>query len=141
MDHRGVSTPPQAEGDGDRESRRPAHLGRVAPGARHLAVAAVAVGAVLLAGLLACHGLVGGGSDADVARRVQAKLVPLASTAAGSLRVHSVHGVVRLSGVVDSPGRLLEAERLARHTQGVRDVVNDLTLSAGRDRGAEAAVS
>ncbi len=103
-------------------------------------MAAVAVGAVLLAGLLAFHGLVDGGSDADVARRARAKLVPLASTAAGSLRVHSVHGAVRLSGVMDSPGRLLDAERLARHTRGVRDVVNDLTLSDGGDRGAAAAV-
>jgi len=41
---------------------------------------------------------------------------------------------------MDSPGRLLDAERLARHTRGVRDVVNDLTLSDGGDRGAAAAV-
>jgi hypothetical protein len=105
---------------------------------RRLIIAAVATTLIMLAAVLALDRLVGGGSDAEVARRVGDKLEQLSNASHSPLRVHSEDGVVYLSGAVESPDELLQADRLARHTRGVRGAVNGLIISSQAQRVASA---
>jgi osmotically-inducible protein OsmY len=49
--------------------------------------------------------------------------------------------VVTLSGAVPTPAEKSEAERIARNTQGVTQVVNNLTVERGGEAGAGGMVS
>ncbi len=66
--------------------------------------------------------------DAALTTKVKARLI--ASPDLGGIRVHvnSRDGQVTLSGTVSSEQNRQEAERVARHTDGVQGVVNNLTV-------------
>lgn len=67
-------------------------------------------------------------SDAEITTAVKTKL--LADTKVGGLKidVDTTKGVVTLTGPVNSIAERAQALKLARHTHGVRRVVNKLTL-------------
>lgn len=68
--------------------------------------------------------------DATITTAVKAKLVADHPQNLVKVNVDTTRGVVRLSGIVNAEEHRIEAERLARRTGGVRDVVNDLKVEA-----------
>lgn len=68
--------------------------------------------------------------DAAVTARVKAKLAADPEVAAYTIDVDTVNHVVTLSGSVGSAAESAEAEKLARDTEGVTDVVNRLTVGS-----------
>jgi osmotically-inducible protein OsmY len=62
--------------------------------------------------------------DAGVTARIKAKLIADPEVAGSHIDVDTVSGRVTLNGKVASPEQKAEAEKLARHTDGVKDVVN-----------------
>jgi len=63
-------------------------------------------------------------NDAGITARVKAKLIADPEVAAIHIDVDTVDGRVTLNGKVASADQRAEAEKLARHTDGVLDVVN-----------------
>lgn len=63
-------------------------------------------------------------NDAGITARVKAKLIADPEVAAVRIDVDTVDGRVTLNGKVASADQKAEAEKLARHTDGVLDVVN-----------------
>jgi len=63
-------------------------------------------------------------NDAGITARVKAKLIADPEVAAVHIDVDTVDGRVTLNGKVASADQRAEAEKLARHTEGVIDVVN-----------------
>jgi osmotically-inducible protein OsmY len=63
-------------------------------------------------------------NDAGVTARVKAKLIADPEVAGAHIDVDTVDGRVTLNGKVASADQKAEAEKLARHTEGVVDVVN-----------------
>jgi len=91
----------------------------------------------LLAAALAALGTTGcsstrsaGGQldDATVTSKVKSKLAADPQVNPFNIDVDTTEGVVRLSGMVEDPEARTEAEKLARDTAGVRDVVNDIEV-------------
>lgn len=82
-------------------------------------------------------------SDAGITSKVKAKFAadPEVSNVA-SIDVDTQEGVVRLSGNVDTQAQKEEAEKLAKQTEGVRYVRNDIDVGGGRSfgRGVDDAV-
>ena len=66
--------------------------------------------------------------DAALTARVKAKLAADPQVAAYTIDVDTVGHVVTLSGSVGSAAESAEAEKLARDTEGVTQVVNRLTV-------------
>jgi hyperosmotically inducible protein len=66
--------------------------------------------------------------DAAIVTAVKAKLAADTDVAALNIDVDSNEGVVTLSGRVDSSTESAEAERLARGTDGVKRVINNLKV-------------
>ena len=73
--------------------------------------------------------------DATLTTRVEAKLTGDSEVSAFNVDVDTNEGVVRLSGEVEKPEARAEAEKLTRETEGVRSVINDITIGEGRDTG------
>jgi hyperosmotically inducible periplasmic protein len=67
-------------------------------------------------------------SDAVISSKVNAKLAADPQTSAMDVDVDTLNGVVTLRGMVGSETERRDAERLARQTEGVRDVKNQLEL-------------
>jgi len=67
-------------------------------------------------------------SDADITSAVKTKLLNDKTLGALKIDVDTDHGVVTLSGPVYSSAEKAQAFKLARHTHGVKRVVNKLTI-------------
>ena len=68
--------------------------------------------------------------DATITASVKAKLVADHPQNLVKVNVDTENAVVRLSGIVPTEAHRIEAEHLARRTNGVRDVVNELQVEA-----------
>jgi osmotically-inducible protein OsmY len=69
-------------------------------------------------------------SDAGITTKVKAKLAADSTIKATQINVDTKDKVVTLSGTVDSEAAKTQALALARGTEGVSDVVDNLTLTA-----------
>jgi osmotically-inducible protein OsmY len=69
-------------------------------------------------------------SDAGITTKVKAKLAADSTVKATQINVDTKDKVVTLSGTVDSEATKTQALALARGTEGVSDVVDNLTLTA-----------
>ena len=68
--------------------------------------------------------------DAWIHMKIVTKLIGNASTPERKINVDVVNGVVTLRGVVDMPDQRIEAERVAKDTEGVQSVQNRLKVGA-----------
>lgn len=66
--------------------------------------------------------------DAAIVAKIETKLVADPEVNPFRVDVDVNEGVVRLSGVVEQPEAAAEAERLARNTEGVTRVINDIRV-------------
>lgn len=66
--------------------------------------------------------------DSAVTTKVKAKFAEDPTVSAMSIKVDTMKGVVQLSGFAKSNEERLMAERLARNTNGVADVRNDIIV-------------
>ena len=87
--------------------------------------------AVLLSG---CGGQTAGQyiDDSTITAKVKSKLFDDPKTSGFSIKVETYHGVVQLSGFVDSQAEAYRAEKLARGVAGVKKVRNDVIVKPGR---------
>src|SRR5262245_18511043 len=79
-------------------------------------------------------------TDATINTTVKNKLAADTATSGARISVDASTGVVTLSGTVPTPAEKSEAERIARTTQGVTQVVNNITVEQG-EGGARGALS
>ncbi|HEY7183192.1 MAG TPA: BON domain-containing protein [Blastocatellia bacterium] len=70
-------------------------------------------------------------TDATVTTAVKNRLAADPTTSAARVNVDTANGVVTLSGAVPTTAERSEAERIARNTQGVTQVVNNVTVEGG----------
>src|SRR5215470_9526345 len=70
-------------------------------------------------------------TDTTVTTTVKNKLAADPTTSAARINVDTSNGVVTLSGAVPTAAEKSEAERIARNTQGVTQVVNNITVESG----------
>jgi hyperosmotically inducible protein len=68
--------------------------------------------------------------DSTVAANVKAALVQDPTTRASNISVNTMHGVVELTGFVDTPEQRHEAARVAGNVAGVRSVDNELHVNS-----------
>jgi osmotically-inducible protein OsmY len=68
--------------------------------------------------------------DAALTGAVKTKLVADATAKAAAINVDTTNGVVTLSGTVESEAARASAEAIAKQTDGVTSVVNNLTVGA-----------
>ena len=66
--------------------------------------------------------------DTAVTARVKSAFVTDESVKAFDVQVETFRGVVQLSGFVDNQNQKIRAEQIARSTNGVRDVRNNIQL-------------
>jgi hyperosmotically inducible protein len=79
--------------------------------------------------------------DSTIAANVKAALVQDPSTRASNISVNTMHGVVELTGFVDTPDQRHEAARVAGNVAGVHSVDNELHVNGGpNDRNGYPAV-
>jgi osmotically-inducible protein OsmY len=69
-----------------------------------------------------------GPEDASITASVKAKLAADAGTSATAINVDTKEGVVTLSGAVSSEAEKSKAEQIAKATEGVKSVTNNLTV-------------
>ena len=69
--------------------------------------------------------------DTGITTKVKAKLTAERAKNLVSVHVDTTDGVVHLQGTVPTEADKAEAERLARATDGVKDVQNNLTVAGG----------
>lgn len=67
--------------------------------------------------------------DVGTSAKVKAKLAADSQTSAIKIGVDTVNGVVNLSGVVPTEREKMKAEELARSTEGVVQVTNNITVN------------
>lgn len=67
--------------------------------------------------------------DSTIAANVKAALVQDPTTRASNISVNTMHGVVELTGFVDTPDQRHEAARVARNVAGVRSVDDQLHVN------------
>ncbi|HXT21077.1 MAG TPA: BON domain-containing protein [Thermoanaerobaculia bacterium] len=77
--------------------------------------------------------------DATLTAKVKAKLAADPEVTAYAIDVDTLEGVVTLSGRVESATESAEAEKLARGTEGVKSVVNRLTVGTAPVPGSSPA--
>ena len=70
-----------------------------------------------------------GVDDSTIAANVKAALVQDPTTRASNISVNTIHGVVELTGFVDTPDQRHEAARVASSVGGVRSVDNELHVN------------
>lgn len=66
--------------------------------------------------------------DRTITTKIEAKMAADPDVSAFNVDVDTQDGVVRLSGKVKRPLARDEAERIARNTKGVRNVINDIEI-------------
>lgn len=90
-----------------------------------------AIVTILITGLmLICYGCASQTvDDAGVSTKVKAKLAADSETSAIKIGVDTVSSVVTLSGVVPTEREKAKAEQIARNTEGVTQVVNNITIN------------
>ena len=66
--------------------------------------------------------------DATITTSVKARFVEDKTVDAASIKVETLNGTVALSGFAKSSAEKAQAEYLARHTKGVREVRNSLVV-------------
>jgi hypothetical protein len=92
--------------------------------------------------LVAADGPVGQSvEDTAITMLVKSKLVAARPANFGSIDVDTEQGVVHLQGTVPTAADRTEAEHLARGTNGVRQVLNDLRVEATASGDSEASAS
>lgn len=94
-------------------------------------LAAVAVTALVLLGLAACTTTQPVSTqleDTAIASKIEAKLTSDPQINPFKIDVDVNEGVVRLSGAVKKPEVRAEAEKLARNTEGVKEVYNEIEI-------------
>ena len=79
--------------------------------------------------------------DTAITTKVKAKLTTDSVKNLVKVHVETKDGVVHLGGVVPTEADKAEAERLARGTDGVKDVTNDLTIAGGSTSSPSASPS
>ena len=89
----------------------------------------IAISAALVISLAGCERRSAG--DATINTAVKNKLAADPITSAAKIDVDTSNGVVTLSGAVPTTAEKAEAERIARNTQGVTQVVNNITVERG----------
>ena len=97
---------------------------------RAIAIAALAGATILGTGCAMVRGQETVGAyidDASITTAVKAKFVEDKTVDAGAIKVETLNGTVALSGFAKSSAEKAQAERIARNTQGVREVRNNLT--------------
>lgn len=67
-------------------------------------------------------------NDAWITTKVKTLLVKDEGVKGLDVKVATHQGTVQLSGWVNSPGQITQAERIARSVEGVKDVKNDLQI-------------
>jgi hyperosmotically inducible protein len=102
----------------------------------------VTLTAALVAGLIAsgCASTQTAGrqiDDAEITASVKAKLAADPEVKSHEIDVDTLDGEVRLSGIVDDSATRAEAEKLARGTDGVRRVKNELKVGSDLSTGEE----
>lgn len=75
--------------------------------------------------------------DAAITAKVKTKLAADPTVNPFRIDVDTTDGVVRLSGTVNQSGDRTQAERIARDTEGVRRVVNDINVGQAATLGQE----
>ena len=98
----------------------------------------IAISAALVISLAGCERR--SASDTTITTAVKNKLAADPTTSAAKIDVDTSNGVVTLSGKVPTAAEKSEAERIARNTQGVRQVVNNISAEGG-EGGAGGALS
>jgi len=68
--------------------------------------------------------------DSTIAANVKAALVQDPGTRASNISVNAMHGVVELTGFVDTPDQRHEAANVAKNVAGVRSVDNELHVNS-----------
>src|SRR5262245_37792572 len=86
----------------------------------------IAIVAALVISLTGCERRTA--TDATVTTTVKNRLAADPTTSAARINVDTSNGVVTLSGAVPTAAEKSEAERIARNTQGVTQVVNNITV-------------
>jgi hyperosmotically inducible protein len=76
-------------------------------------------------------------SDSAVTAVVKSNLAADNETNSANINVDTTGGVVTLTGVVTTQANKEQAERIARNTEGVTRVINNITVEAAGGRGAE----
>ena len=89
----------------------------------------IAIVAALVISLTGCESRTA--TDATITTAVKNKLAADPTTSAARINVDTANGVVTLSGAVPTTAEKSEAERIARNTQGVTQVANNITVEAG----------
>ena len=72
--------------------------------------------------------------DATITTKIEAKMTEDPSVSAFNVDADTNEGVVRLSGTVETAAAKAEAEKLARNTEGVKRVINEIKIGE-RDMG------
>jgi hyperosmotically inducible protein len=93
----------------------------------------IAISAALVICLAGCERRSAG--DTTINTAVKNKLAADPTTSAAKIDVDTSNGVVTLSGKVPTAAEKSEAERIARNTQGVRQVVNNISVEGGEAGG------
>jgi osmotically-inducible protein OsmY len=96
----------------------------------------LAIVAALVISLTGCESRTA--TDATITTAVKNKLATDPTTSATRINVDTSDGVVTLSGAVPTTAEKSEAERIARNTQGVRQVINNLSVKPGGEAGETA---
>jgi hyperosmotically inducible periplasmic protein len=89
----------------------------------------IAISAALVISLAGCERR--SASDTTINTAVKNRLAADPTTNAAKIDVDTSNGVVTLSGKVPTAAEKSEAERIARNTQGVRQVVNNISAEGG----------
>jgi osmotically-inducible protein OsmY len=97
------------------------------------------IAAALVISLTGCESRTA--TDATVTTAVKNKLAADPTTSATKISVDTANGVVTLSGSVPTAAEKAEAERIARNTQGVTQVVNNISVEQAGEGGAGGALS
>jgi hyperosmotically inducible protein len=74
-------------------------------------------------------------SDAWITTKIKTDLAVDSKAEAHEIDVDTVNGVVKLSGVVDDASERARAARIARETDGVRQVINEIRIGEEYDIG------
>lgn len=99
----------------------------------------MAIVAALVISLTGCESRTA--TDTTITNAVKNKLAADPTTSAAKINVDTANTVVTLSGSVPTAAEKSEAERIARNTQGVTQVVNNISVEQPGETGAGGALS
>jgi osmotically-inducible protein OsmY len=72
-------------------------------------------------------------SDSTITAKIKSQMATDANTSATRVSVETNRGVVTLSGSVPTPGERDRAEQIAKNTEGVKRVINNVTVNPNAD--------